>query len=83
MDLVGQGNGLCHGVPGSADVPVGTANEDVNDTAVSDEALAVHSQANEDVGVPRRGTSRQIHPQTKRGPFKERRNLSAVAMGSP
>jgi len=40
------------GVPGSADVPVGTANEKANEKAVNDRSLTSHAQANEDVGVP-------------------------------
>ena len=40
-------------VPGSADVPVGTENEKAKEEAVNDESLSSHSQANEDVGVPR------------------------------
>ena len=42
------------GSPGSADVLVGMANEQANEEAVSDEPLASHSQANEDVGAPRK-----------------------------
>jgi hypothetical protein len=40
------------GASGSADVPVGMANESANEEAVIDEPLASHSQANEDVGAP-------------------------------
>ena len=39
---------------GSADVPVGTANETAKEKAASDEPLSSHSQANEDVGGPGR-----------------------------
>jgi type I restriction enzyme R subunit/putative DNA methylase len=39
--------------PGSADVPVGTANEEDNDGADNAVPLASHSHANADVGVPR------------------------------
>jgi len=37
---------------GSADVPVGTANEKANEEALNDLSLTPHSQANEGVGVP-------------------------------
>jgi len=50
----GDNEDLC---AGSADVPVGTANEKANENAVNDTSLTPHSQANEDVGVPR-GTGR-------------------------
>jgi hypothetical protein len=39
-------------VPGSADVPVGTAKGKANDKATNDSSLAPHSHADEDVGVP-------------------------------
>jgi hypothetical protein len=42
------------GVPGRADVPVGTANGQANERAVNDEPLAAHSQANVYLGVPGR-----------------------------
>jgi hypothetical protein len=42
------------GSPGSADVLVGMANEKANEEALNDEPLAAHSQANENVGAPRK-----------------------------
>ncbi len=38
--------------PGSADIPVGTANEEANDGAVRDTPLTTHSLAGEDASVP-------------------------------
>jgi len=37
---------------GSADVPVGTANEQASGQAENGTSLSPHSHANEDVGVP-------------------------------
>jgi hypothetical protein len=45
-------NGGLFGRPGSADVPVGTANEKANEKAVNVPPSALHSHANEDVGAP-------------------------------
>jgi hypothetical protein len=46
-------NGGLFGRPGSADVPVGTANDKANEEAGNDAPLASHSLAGEDASVPR------------------------------
>jgi hypothetical protein len=45
-------NGGLFGRPGSADVPVGTANDKANEKAGNDAPLASHSLAGEDASVP-------------------------------
>ena len=46
--------------PGSADVPVGMANEKANEKAVNDAPLAPHSLAGEDASVPRAGEDASV-----------------------
>ena len=48
------------GGAGSADVLVGTANEEANNGAGNDVPLASHSHANEDVGVPRSPSAQRM-----------------------
>jgi len=56
--------------PGSADVPVGTANGQANEQSVNDTALSPHSHANGDVGAPGgNGDDSVMHP--ARNPLAE------------